>query len=212
MTTTAQLTEELNRPLPARTPNQAVGLTPLDLPCTPPEIRDASDALDAARRRYFGLEEELGEAHEAMTTAQAADVAAARTAVASGKTTPKPKAQAAAERAARMERDLEAARTNAVAAEDHYLNTWRAHRAQWLASFGAERELMADRVERAKDELRRGILDLANADVAFREIEQLGDPAKIKHPNKANTYAILNFRRINRLDQDDERRIAAVAQ
>jgi len=174
----------------------------------PAEVREAGDALIAARCRYREMRDEVAESDQAIREAQDADQSAVREAVAAGKPMPKPKAQAIIERTAQLERGLGAARSLAIEAEDRYLNAWRSHRADWLEAFNGERERLVAETRAAQDALREAILTLHNADAAHAEMTQLGDPSKIKDAGKSNAVAMLCFRRVTRLDREAEQKLA----
>ena len=194
--------------LRGREPNTGVEPVPVEYVGVPDAVRTTSDKMVEARSRYFDLVAEHERASETKREAQEADEAAIREALDAGKATPKPKAPAAIERAAEVERQIEPARALVVEAENAYLDTCRAHRDEWMAALRDARDEMEARQDRAIEEARQAKLALHNAELAYYEIDQLGDPSKIKNPGKANAFAILRFRPLTKLDKDDERRLA----
>jgi hypothetical protein len=196
----------------SREPNGTVQPVPENYFGVPDPVRAASKDFEQARRRHFDLREEHRLAVDAVSEAQAADAAAAKDAVQAGKKPPKSRASAAIEKAGELARTLDAARALAVEAENNYLNTCRAHREEWMEELDRFRDQMKAREAQAIEELTRARLDRYNAETAYREIEDLGDPSKIKNPTKANVYAVLNFRSIRKLDSEDERRLAEFAE
>jgi hypothetical protein len=202
------MTTKIQQVREARQPNAAVGPVPADYIAVPDEVRAASDKLVEARRRYSDALAEYDRSDHAVREAQAADETAIREALDAGKAAPKSKAAAAVEKAAETERQLEPARTLAIEAENEYLNTCRSHRAEWMAALQDAQGRIEARQERAIGEARAAKLDLHNAEIAYSEIEKLGDPSELKRPEKANMYAVLGFRSLTKLDADDERRLA----
>lgn len=190
-----------------REPNDMIRPIPADLEPVPAEVKQASDKLVEARERWSGLYAEKSETAERIREAQAEDVSATRAAVAAGKATPKPKAQAAVVRSEQIDRELEAARSLLIEAEDRYLAACRKHRsAGWLDDLASAIDESRDRQREALANLREAIVRRQTLTQYVSEIEQLGDESQIAHVGKLNGYAIFDLRPAS-LDHQVEREL-----